>query len=855
MLRNLFAGAGAISALALLAHAQSMDHWAVPDPAAGGETIRRDAHGVEARAFVDRPGARRTEDRHDLVGAGWMALGPFGGDVDDVAASPTNANVVLAGIAPSGSSGGTLYRSTDAGAMWVEVVALSGVSVHDIEFDPAGNAYLGTMDGVWTSLDDGATWTQQNLGIGLNDQTLEVTIDPNDATRIWAGVADALGSQTQVVLLSTNSGVTWSNKTPAGAVGYGCAAIAIDPTDSNKVFAAFAGSFGGGAVWVSTNGGTTWTNRSAGLPGNPMTDLAHDGTRVLLSGGMLFGSQYVGLYSSADDGATWTALHDGTWPNLVINDIELDPASANTIYVGSAGSGVYRSTDGGMSWTFGLTNTGSFSVNEVCVDAGGGTPIYVGGSSVAVWKSDDGATFHGSSVGIGSLNVESVAFSSNDVDEMAVAFQGLNDGGVYSTVDGGATWNLEAVPGTRYNTVQFTPGGGLHALSDGPSTIAPEGIYRRDGVGVWTGLGPDQGTYFETELFGIAFSALDPNLIVATGSDFGVAGFEPTIWVSNDAGSSWSKTYAPVGQDNEDVQEVAVLADGTDLNMVACYTDFSSAQTGGALRSTDGGATWVDASVGMNAGAQCYGLDVSHFDSATVYVADDDSPSGAIYRSTDGGASWTSMGYSGRARDVATDPLRPQRLYITAWMTPKALYSDDDGATFTAFDSGLSGAGSGKELVLAPAGACNTLALATSNGVYAEYEAGCTLEANVDSLSVVAGGTLDLSLASGPENAGRLYIVLGSTTGTAGIAVGSITIPLTLDTYTNETLVQANTGPYAGTLGVLDGDGLAAAAITLPPNSDPGLIGINVWYADGVFTLGPLMTYRASNAIHVVIVP
>ncbi|MCP3858424.1 MAG: hypothetical protein GY704_02125, partial [Phycisphaeraceae bacterium] len=258
--------------------------------------------------------------------------------------------------------------------------------------------------------------------------------------------------------------------TPAGAAGMSGRGIALDPTNSLNVYAAFGGGFGGGAFWSSTDGGATWSNYSAGLPGNPLNDVVHDGTRVLVTGGQLFGSQTVGLFSSTNHGATWTALHDGSWPNLVLHDIELDPANSSIIYLASAGSGIYKSTDGGSSWTFGLPGASTFSLNEVCVDPSGTTPIYIGGASVGVWKSTDGTNFAGASVGIGSLTITSVAANPLDLDEIAVAFEGLNNGGAYTSTDGGATWTIANLPGTRYATVQFAPDGTLYAISSGPST-------------------------------------------------------------------------------------------------------------------------------------------------------------------------------------------------------------------------------------------------------------------------------------------------------------------------------------------------------------------------------------------------
>src|SRR5205814_10484535 len=75
----------------------------------------------------------------------WFSLGPPGGDVFDAAASTVDSNIALAGLAPGGSFGGTLYRSTDGGSAWSEVPPLDGISVFDIEFAADGTAYLGTQ--------------------------------------------------------------------------------------------------------------------------------------------------------------------------------------------------------------------------------------------------------------------------------------------------------------------------------------------------------------------------------------------------------------------------------------------------------------------------------------------------------------------------------------------------------------------------------------------------------------------------------------------------------------------------------------------------------------------------------------
>src|SRR5205814_538902 len=320
--------------------------------------------------------------------------------------------------------------------------ALGGTSVFDIEFAPApdGITYLGTQDSVRKSTDGGLSWVTLNLGIGANDQVFDVALDPSDSSIIWAGIADAAGSQPVNVMRSTDGGATWTDRTPPHAPMSG-RAIAIDPNDSNTVIAVFGGDFGGGEAWVTTDGGDSWMDRSAGLPGN-----------------------------------------------------------AQELFLGTSSLAVFHSTNGGD-------------------------------------------TFVQSSEGISQLDLFSIDANPLDPDEIAVAFQGANDGGVFSSTDGGTTWLLESAPPTRYSNVHFAPNGTLYAISSGPSTVAQEGLYRRENNGSWTPLGPDQGPLYESDLDTMRFSVNDPNLILLGGADFGVAGFEGTIWRTSDAGQTWTKVY------------------------------------------------------------------------------------------------------------------------------------------------------------------------------------------------------------------------------------------------------------------------------------------------------------------------
>ncbi|MBL8862220.1 MAG: hypothetical protein JNK02_09420 [Planctomycetes bacterium] len=680
-------------------------------------SILQDEAGNRTTAYQDLGRRQPAPTQHALI-SNWQSLGPFGGDMDDVQVSPADPNIVLAGLAPASGGGGGLFRSTDGGASWSAVASLNNISVHDIAFAPDGTAYAGTVDGVWRSVNGGATFTNLPLGIGLNDQVFDVDVDPTNAQVLWIGVADALGNQPVNVMVSTNGGSTWTNRTPPLAQPTSCSSIAIDPTNPQRVFAGFRGFGGGGQVWVTTNGGLNWTNRSAGLPGTPVNDLEHDGTRVYVAGGQLFGSQNFGFFSSVNDGLNWTQLHDGTWPNLVTHDIAIDPNAPSTVWVATAGRGLFRTTNGGTSWAFQVGGTGSLSLNSVAYAPGSSSTIFTGGSSVAVWRSTDGgASFGQSSVGIGALDVYSIDSSPLDPNEISIAFQGLNNGGVYTSVDAGATWSLAALPGTRYSHVRYAPQGVLYAISSGPTTVGAEGLYRRTGSS-WAPIGPDQGTLFESELFGLRVSTSNPDFIVAVGADFGVAGFEPTVWRTTNGGASWTKVYEGAVA-NRPLRDVIALAFESNTQWLACYVDFNSGGVGGVLRSANSALTWAPSNTGLGAAMQCYSLSESTL-LPGIYLANS-AAAGApgLYLSYDGGLSWTATGFVGQVFEVAAAAYDPSEVYIAQSGAVRVRASEDLGATFTPFDTGLPAGEFPRDLQHARAPGVSKLYFAGSKGSYA----------------------------------------------------------------------------------------------------------------------------------------
>ncbi len=170
----------------------------------------------------------------------------------------------------------------------------------------------------------------------------------------------------------------------------------------------------------------------------------------------------------------------------------------------------------------------------------------------------------------------------------------------------------------------------------------------------------------------------------------------------------------------ERVTDIEIVEDGTDQNMVAAWTSESGDNIGGALRSTDGGASWFDSSSGLPAFFRGPRLCASPTDPQTLLVSAWLSfQSGGLFRTTDAGVTWTSTGWTGNQTvgDVACHPLDDQTLFVTQLSGGDAvLRSQDAGATFTPFANGLENVVAPRELAFAGS---SRLLLASAKGSYA----------------------------------------------------------------------------------------------------------------------------------------
>jgi hypothetical protein len=195
---------------------------------------------------------------------------------------------------------------------------------------------------LYKTFNGGATWASITAGLtGSTSWVGVLTMDPNVPNTLYVGTT---------FVHKTTDGAATPWKVVSQDFGYQISSIAVAQTDSNRVYAT-----AGAQVFRTDDGGTTttWANKTVPpLPGRTITDVIVDRAnrdRVFLSVGGpsgVTGAQAV--YRSTNGGNSWTDI-SGNLPNVGVNAIELDPANPLIVYAGTD-IGAFRTTNGGTSW-------------------------------------------------------------------------------------------------------------------------------------------------------------------------------------------------------------------------------------------------------------------------------------------------------------------------------------------------------------------------------------------------------------------------------------------------------------------------------------------------------------------------
>ena len=139
--------------------------------------------------------------------------------------------------------------------------------------------------------------------------------------------------------VSTNGGTSFTDRT-AGLVSTSQAAItyiAVDNTNSNKVYVSMSGYVAGTKVYYSSDAGVNWTNISNGLPNLPVNTIVYANSSTFHS---IYCGTDVGVYYRDDNTGTWITYTDGL-PNVVVNELEIQYSNGK-IRAATYGRGIWE---------------------------------------------------------------------------------------------------------------------------------------------------------------------------------------------------------------------------------------------------------------------------------------------------------------------------------------------------------------------------------------------------------------------------------------------------------------------------------------------------------------------------------
>jgi photosystem II stability/assembly factor-like uncharacterized protein len=369
-------------------------------------------------------------------GASWTAINT-GITCTSLAINPANSQIVYAG------TNGGVMKTTDGGASWTAINAgLTNSNVYSLAIDPENGqaVYAGTYHGgVFKTTNSGASWTAINTGI-TNSYVLSLAIDPVNSRIVYAGT-EGCG-----VFKTTNGGASWTAINTGITSSY-VRSLAIDPANSQTVYAGTYWVYGiGGGFFKTTNGGASWTAIDTGLTNKFIHSLAIDPAN---SQTVYVGTDGGGVFKTTDGGTSWTAINTGL-TNKFIHSLAIDPANSQVIYAGTNSGGIFKTIDGGASWTAIKTGTDSYigclaidPANSQVVYAGAAYPPEATNGSGGVFKTTDGGASWTAinagftNTGLTNNNVKSIAI---DPSDSRIVYAGTWSGGVFKTTNGGASW-------------------------------------------------------------------------------------------------------------------------------------------------------------------------------------------------------------------------------------------------------------------------------------------------------------------------------------------------------------------------------------------------------------------------------
>ena len=662
--------------------------------------------------------ARRGNARRAALGVAILAL-----------AAAAFAGVSQGEKEPPDLMAGLKFRAIGPTIAGGRVTSVAGVPGHPETF------YVGAAaGGVWKTTDGGNSWKplfdeQPVASIGA------IALAPSNPNVVWVGTGEAnIRNDVMTghgVYVSPDGGQTWrfAGLADAGQI----AGIVVDPANPERAFAAVVGHAWGPStergVFRTADGGATWqkvlyvddTTGCADLimePGNPRVLLAAMWQVVRHPWGLDDGGPGSGIYRSTDGGTTWTELHEGLPPKpygrIALAAAPTEPEHVWALVEAKKGM-LWDSEDLGSHWRpvsdNHLLDVRPFYFSHFVVAPDDARKLFF--CSMNLVESDDGGkTAH---VIARDVHVDHHALwiDPKNPDFMVNG----NDGGVWSSRDGGKTWRfLDNLPIEQLyqvavnGRVPYDIAGGLQDNGGwmGPSRN-PNGS-AMDGSGWFTVAGGD-GEYAVP-------APSDPTIVYADMQGGWVMRLDTKTGLSRSVRPTVAGGFSP----SKPLAEQEYRYNWTSPLAVSA-TDADEVYLGANVlfKTTDGGITWQPISPDLTrndkskqklsggvvnldlSGAENYdtilSIGLSPVDPKVIWVGTDD---GLIQVTRDGGANWAEVGSNikglepwGRIYQIGPSPFDPAVCYASVDRhmldddRPHVFRTGDYGRTWQPISAGL----------------------------------------------------------------------------------------------------------------------------------------------------------------------
>jgi len=483
----------------------------------------------------------------------------------------------------------------------------------------------------------------------------------NAWTRIgpWGGVVGAVavspayatdhtlfaGTRGGGIFVSTDGGALWQPSS-VGLPYTEIVSLAISPSYASDR-TVFAGTSDAGC-FKSTDAGSTWSACNTGLADYRVQALAispnyaHDETVFLGTGEDLY-SQLPpgGVFKSTNGGQSWTLEHDGIGSrNIRALAVSPNFADDQTVYAGTEGTkvavgGVLRSTDGADNWfpiNYGLPGDPIISVVAVSPDFASDLAVYLGTLGNGVYKSTNrGSTWVTASLGLAtdmSKLIQGIAISPQHGTDRTM-FLCTNGGGVYKTTDAANLWRPSGMPEDNILSIAATPDyGASGALFIG----SVKGVHKStDSGATWNEAHQGLSGYEIGSMVGSPNYATDHTILAGRGA------YQATVLKTTNSGLTWDASTT--GMIGNRLRGLAISADFGSDHVVLAAADT------GVFKSTDAGDTWQDVTTGPVRADDPNMQAVAAASAEHLFAAS----STRIWRSIDGGGYWRDSGLSGGA--------------------------------------------------------------------------------------------------------------------------------------------------------------------------------------------------------------